>query len=87
MNDSLGTRVEVGDLVLSASTTNGRVKIGRVEEGPNGLRMLISASFHWGSREDGDSVRHPKRQAFGTNLIVLKKADGSIPNSLGELYE
>ncbi|MGW0087816.1 hypothetical protein ACWDWS_02175 [Streptomyces sp. NPDC003328] len=49
--------------------------------------MLISASFHWGSREDGDSVRHPKRQAFGTNLIVLKKADGSIPNSLGELYE
>jgi hypothetical protein len=59
------------------------VKIGRVEQGPNDFRMLVTASFHWGAREtDG-----PKRQAFGTNVIVLEKADGAIPDQLGELYE
>lgn len=81
MNDSLGTPIEVGDFVLSASTTHGRVKLGRVEQGPNSLRMNITASFHWGKREtDG-----PKRQSFGTNVIVLEEADGTIPEPLGAL--
>lgn len=84
MNDSLGTPLEIGDLVVSTSSANGRTKFGRVEQGPNGLRMRITASFHWGERETGDG--HPKRQAFGINVIVLEKADGAIPEPLGELY-
>lgn len=85
MNDSLGVPVELGDTVLSASTTHGRVKIGLVEAGPEGrFRMEVKASFHWGKQETSD--RHPKRQAFGTNVIVLRKADGSIPEPVRMLY-
>ncbi len=82
MNDSLGTQVEAGDYVLSASTTQGRVKLGRVEAGPNGLRMTVETSFHGGERETG----HPKRQAFGRNIIVLHKADGTTPEALSVAY-
>lgn len=87
MNDSLGTPLEVGDLVVSTSSTNGRTKFGRVEQGPYGLRMRITASFHYGKRESAeDPKRHPRRQAFGVNIIVLEKADGAIPEPLGEIY-
>lgn len=83
MNDSLGTPMEIWDLVLSSSTTHGRVKFGRVVQGKNGLLMSVLASFHWGEREIG----HPKRGQFGQNVIVLEKADGAIPDRLGEIYE
>ncbi len=46
--------------------------------------MEVKASFHWGKQETSD--RHPKRQAFGTNVIVLRKADGSIPEPVRMLY-
>ena len=83
MNDSLGTRVEIGDLVVSASTTNGRVKFGRVEQGPSGLRINVAASFAWGERE----TDAPRRQSFGGNTIVLERAGGAIPGPLGGLYD
>jgi hypothetical protein len=49
--------------------------------------MLITASFCWGKRESFEDLRrHPKRQAFGVNVIVLERADGAIPDNLGGLY-
>lgn len=80
--------MEVGDFVVSTSSTNGRTKFGRVEQGRYGLRMRITASFQHGKRESlEDPKRHPRRQAFGVNVVVLEKANGEIPEPLGELYD
>jgi len=77
--DSLGEPLEPGDYVLSASTTGGRMKLGRVYAGQGRYGhtsgMEVSQSFVNGIREDVTR----RRQLMGDNVIVLCKADGTIP--------
>ncbi|OKI19278.1 hypothetical protein [Streptomyces sp. CB03911] len=75
MIDSFGVPVEVGDYILSASTSGGRVKVGRVVQGRHGLMMAVETAAKWGER-----IEEPQRTGqFGYNTVILRKADGSVP--------
>jgi hypothetical protein len=78
VNDSFGIPLEVGDYVLSASTTNGRMKLGRIVQGRNSLMVEVSASFIYGSPES----RFQKRGQLGFNVAILCKADGTVPSHI-----
>ncbi|MEW1551397.1 hypothetical protein [Streptomyces tsukubensis] len=79
MKDTFGVDIEPGDYILSASTTRGRVKLGHAYEGRNGLLMRIDHSATYGERE----TTHPKSGQLGLNVVVLRKADGTIPQHIG----
>lgn len=79
MKDSFGVTIEPGDYILSASTTRGRVKVGTAKQGTNGLLMTVDLSATYGSLED----EHPKTGQLGCNVVVLRKADGSVPAHIG----
>lgn len=74
MKDSFGIEIEPGDYVLSASTSGARVKLGRIVQGRNGFLMAIDHSAAYGSVET-----HPRSGQLGYNVVILSKADGSIP--------
>ncbi|MFF4610331.1 hypothetical protein ACFY1Q_11770 [Streptomyces albidoflavus] len=82
--DSLGEPLEPGDYVLSASTTSGRMKLGRIYTGQNrygtSSGMEVSQSFVNGRREEVSR----RRQPLGDNVVVLCKADGAIPEAVRE---
>ncbi|GGX26726.1 hypothetical protein [Streptomyces chryseus] len=75
MKDSFGVEVEEGDYILSASTTGARVKVGHAYEGRNGMLMRIDVSAQHGRQE----FEHPKSGQLGYNVVVLRKADGTVP--------
>ncbi len=79
MKDSFGVEIDPGDLILSASTTAGRVKIGRAKQGRNGLLMTVEVSAQNGQLE----TEHPATGQLGYNVVVLRKADGSVPAHVG----
>ncbi len=79
MIDSFGVLVEVGDYILSASTSGGRVKVGRVIQGRHGLMMAVETAAKW-----GEWIEAPQRTGqFGYNTVILRKADGSVPAHVG----
>lgn len=82
--DSLGEPLESGDYVLSASTTSGRMKLGRVYTGQTRFGVVsgmeVSQSFVNGRREEVSR----RRQPIGDNVVVLCKADGTIPEAVSE---
>ncbi|MFI6444687.1 hypothetical protein [Kitasatospora sp. NPDC050543] len=75
MKDSFGIDVEVGDYILSASTSGGTVKVGRVIQGRHGLMMAVETAAQWGKRQE----QPQKTGQFGYNTVILRKADGSVP--------
>ncbi|MFD5504626.1 hypothetical protein ACFWJS_33785 [Streptomyces sp. NPDC127061] len=75
MNDTFGVEIEVGDYILSASTTSGRVKMGHATQGRNGLLMTIEHSAKYGELE----ADHQKTGQLGYNVVILRKADGFVP--------
>jgi hypothetical protein len=79
MRDSFGVTIEPGDYILSASTTRGRVKVGTAKQGNNGLLMTVDLSATYGALEDD----HPKTGQLGCNVVVLRKADGTVPAHIG----
>lgn len=83
MNDSFGNKVEPGDYALSASTSGGQVKVGRIVQGESQLMIEVDHLAVWGT------ARPPRnhRTILGTNVIVLRKADGTVPHPMGEIYE
>jgi hypothetical protein len=82
VNDSFGTKVEPGETVLSASTSGGQVKIGRIVQGVNQLMIEVKYLAVWGEAKNPRN----RRTILGTTVIVLKKADGTIPYPMFELY-
>lgn len=82
MRDSFGNAIEVGDYVLSASTSGARVKMGKVFQGKSRLLIAVDYSAHWGEVEEG----HQKTGSMGHNVIVLRKADGSVPTPMAAVY-
>jgi hypothetical protein len=76
--DSFGVPLGIGDYVLSASTTSGRMKLGRICQGRNGLMMEVSSSFTYGKPEE----KFQKRGQLGYNVAVLCKADGTVPSHI-----
>lgn len=79
MKDSFGVDIEVGDYILSASTTGARVKVGTAKQGRNGLLMTVDLSAQHGVQEH----EHPKTGQLGYNVVVLRKADGTVPVHIG----
>ncbi|MFD8595413.1 hypothetical protein ACFV1L_10465 [Kitasatospora sp. NPDC059646] len=80
VRDSFGVDIEPGDYILSASTTHGRVKVGRAKAGRTGkLVMTVDVSAQHGEQEE----THPKTGQLGYNVVVLRKADGSVPTHVG----
>nr|WSW58462.1 hypothetical protein OG513_07640 [Streptomyces sp. NBC_00998] len=76
MKDSFGVDIEEGDYILSASTTHGRVKVGTAFRGRTGnLSMRIDISAQYGRQES----EHPRSGQLGYNVVVLRKADGTVP--------
>ncbi|MGW6597879.1 hypothetical protein [Streptomyces sp. NPDC055036] len=76
--DSFGIEMGPGDYVLSASTSGARVKAGTLYQGANGLLMKIELSAHRGSQEE----KHQKSGQLGYNVVVLRKANGTVPRHI-----
>ncbi|MFF9525399.1 hypothetical protein ACF1DV_25970 [Streptomyces achromogenes] len=69
--DSFGVEVEEDDYVLSASTSGGVAKLGRIYFAVSGRPMLrVERSNH---------VLRNKSSELGYMVVVLRKADGSVP--------
>ncbi|MFD7776626.1 hypothetical protein [Streptomyces sp. NPDC059753] len=79
MKDSFGIEIEEGDYILSASTSGARVKVGHAYQGNNGLMMRVDLSAQYGKQEHG----HRKSGQLGHNVVVLRKADGTVPTHVG----
>ncbi|MYY03093.1 MULTISPECIES: hypothetical protein [unclassified Streptomyces] len=71
MNDSFGTPIEEGDYVLSAASSSSYFKLGVVYFAPSGRPMMEVTNSNWD--------RGAKRSEVGSNVLVLRKADGSVP--------
>lgn len=82
MIDSFGVPLEEGDFILSASTTGARVKMGTAFRGKNGMLMKIARSAVYGGLEE----KPQKTGQLGCNVIVLSKADGTIPDHFEEAW-
>lgn len=74
MRDSFGVTIEPGDYVMSASTSGGVAKIGTVYAVGSG-RLMMTVE-HGNS---GRSYFSQKRSAIGSMSVVLRKADGTVP--------
>lgn len=77
MKDSFGVTVEVGDYILSASTSRGWAKIGTVYAAQPSGRLMVEiehSPYDSGAR---------KRSEIGSMIAVLRKADGSVPTHIG----
>lgn len=82
--DSFGVPVENGDTILSASTSGGMVKVGTADQQPGDARfmMRVDLACSW-----GNPVPKPaKRGAVGYNVVVLRKADGTVPKHLKPIF-
>lgn len=77
VKDSFGVAVEVGDYILSASTSRGWAKIGTVYAAQPSGRLMVEiehSPYNWGTK---------KRSEIGSMTAVLRKADGSVPTHIG----
>ncbi|MDQ1016661.1 hypothetical protein [Streptomyces afghaniensis] len=83
MNDSFGNKVQPGDYALSVSTSGVQVKMGRIVQGAHQLMIEVDHLAVWGEAKEPRN----RRTILGTTVIVLKKADGTIPYPMGELYD
>lgn len=73
MRDAFGVTIEAGDYVLSAATSTGSLTTGHVYMVGVTPRLLIRWS-RFGHRVS--------RVELGSNVVVLRKADGSEPSHL-----
>lgn len=71
MRDSFGTRIEAGDYVLSAASSSSLFKLGIVYLAPSGRPMMEVTRSNYSSTN--------RRSEVGSNVLVLRKADGSVP--------
>lgn len=71
MEDSFGTPIEEGDYVLSAASSSSYFKLGVVYFAPSGRPMMEVTRSNWSG-----GIR---RSEAGSNVLVLRKADGTVP--------
>lgn len=71
MKDAFGTPIEAGDYVLSAASSTGLFKLGIVYLAPSGRPMMQVTRSNWRGAN--------RRSEIGSNVLVLRKADGTVP--------
>lgn len=71
MRDSFGTPVEAGDYVLSAASSSSFFKLGVVYLAPSGRLVMEVTRSNWSGAN--------RRSEVGSNVLVLRKADGTVP--------
>ncbi|WP_327379409.1 hypothetical protein [Streptomyces sp. NBC_01212] len=71
MRDSFGTPLGEGDYVLSAASSSGYFKLGVVYFAPSGRPMMEVTRSNWSGGA--------KRSEVGSNVLVLRKVDGTVP--------
>ncbi|MET9126937.1 hypothetical protein [Streptomyces sp. NPDC004528] len=69
--DSFGVAVEEDDYVLSASTSGGVAKLGRIYYTVSGRPMIRVEHSNHELRNKGSEL--------GYMVLVLRKADGTVP--------
>jgi hypothetical protein len=74
MRDSFGVEIDAGDYVLSASTSGGVAKLGTVYLAASGRPMMEVAA--------SNCTIH-RRSEIGSMVVVLRKADGTVPAHVG----
>lgn len=72
--DVFGVPIGAGDYILSSATQGGSVKIGTADPRERSLMMHIdrqAPNYPW--------TAHRKTDAAGSHVVVLRKANGSVP--------
>ena len=83
--DGFGVLVENGDEIMSSSTSGGMVKLGTADQRPEdaAFMMRVHMAMRWGRQ-----VPKPaSRSATGYNVVVLRKADGSVPEHFSDIVQ
>ncbi|MGW0468293.1 hypothetical protein ACWDX6_23960 [Streptomyces sp. NPDC003027] len=75
MKDSFGVEIDEGDYVLSAASSTSFFKLGVVYLAPSGRAMMEVTRSNWD--------RAQRRSEVGSNVLVLRKADGTVPAHVG----
>lgn len=73
--DAFGVAVEEGDYIMSAASATYRVKIGRAVFGPASLMMTVE-------HQNWAGFGAAKREPVGFGAVVLRKADGTVPDHI-----
>jgi hypothetical protein len=71
VKDSFGVEIEAGDYVLSAASSTSLFKLGVVYFASSGRAMMEITRSNWVGRQ--------RRSEIGSNALVLRKADGTVP--------
>ena len=91
MKDDYGVEIEEGDTVLSVATVSGKVKVGKIVVGRTGklnLEHHTEVGHYWSKRKYNAELReyednpNPVRTQLGSTNIVIRKADGTLTNTL-----
>lgn len=83
-HDVFGTVVEEGDYILSSAASTGKTKVGTAYYAPSGrLMMNVLKMFSYGSEQ---YFPPNKRSEAGSNVVVLKTKDGTIPGPVQNLW-
>jgi len=78
VRDAFGTEIEEDDVLLSASTSRGTVKIGAALLRDGMRPAMVTARTN---------RRVTRLSPLGSMVVVLRKADGSVPSVIREAFE
>ena len=89
--DQLGNEIDTGDIVISAASSTGNLKIGKAYYSKAGNLMIehiMDAGWYWSKRvwnteaHEYEQRETVLRTAVGSATILFRRADGSYPESM-----
>lgn len=94
--DEFGNEVHEGDLVVSAATSSGNLKIGKAYYTKGGslyIEHFMEAGHYWSKKRWNSKTAQyeqrttPLKTAAGSNVLLLRRADGSLTETMATLLE
>ncbi|MGW0930683.1 hypothetical protein [Streptomyces sp. NPDC002644] len=96
MTDQFGNEIREGDVVVSAATSTGNLKIGKAYFSKSGNLMIehiTEAGWYWLKRKWNDETKKyedrgtPLKTPAGSNVLLLRRADGSLTDVMHMLLQ
>lgn len=85
--DEFGNDIHEGDIVVSAASSTGNLKIGTAYYSKSGnlwINHITEAGWYWSKRKWNSETKEyednpkPIKSAAGSNVLLLKRADGTL---------
>lgn len=89
--DEFGNEISEGDLVISAATSSGNLKIGKAYYTKGGslyIEHVVESGHYWSKKRWNSKLSQyeerttPLKTAAGTNVLLLRRADGTLTETM-----